>query len=493
MPGPLGRRVPGDFQHVEKYPLKALRTADQPTAVPVAIGINWYCVAAGQRVLTSDLRWLPVEMVDPGAELIGFDEHAGSTSRYRSSEVVANPQIIGDLYEIETDRGSVVVTEDHGFVRCDRSTGRSWTKASDLRPGDHLAYFMDPYEQDHSWEAGWLAGFYDGEGCMASNPEQGVFRVDVSQKVGPELDRVKELLELKGFEFRTQMKRRHDDGGGQGGVLVIPETQQALDVLCLSGKYHTPLRFLGQIRPQRLLPKARQLWEGRSTVSKGCSPVIVQSVRALGRGEAWAIGTTTKTLIVEGLLSHNTNFDRPEKVGVRWWVGRGDLGSVRGGHCVCLKPPVITDNIDWWDYYNQGTEGSCVGFGSSRMMSLLNRKRYDARWLYHNAQLVDEWSDTPPAEGTSVRAACDVLRTQGNVTWRAGVDQPVNAAEGISANRWATSWDEVRQTLGLTDAIDGVPFLNSWGRDYPHICHLTDEAGARLLSEDGEFAIVTDK
>ena len=38
----LGRRVPTDFEHVERYPLRALAMAEQPANVPMAIGINWY-------------------------------------------------------------------------------------------------------------------------------------------------------------------------------------------------------------------------------------------------------------------------------------------------------------------------------------------------------------------------------------------------------------------------------------------------------------------
>lgn len=30
------------------------------------------------------------------------------------------------------------------------------------------------------------------------------------------------------------------------------------------------------------------------------------------------------------------NFDTPEQVGKDWYIGRGDLGPIRGGHCVCL-------------------------------------------------------------------------------------------------------------------------------------------------------------
>lgn len=30
------------------------------------------------------------------------------------------------------------------------------------------------------------------------------------------------------------------------------------------------------------------------------------------------------------------NFDQPVQYGKEWWIGRGNLGGVRGGHCVCV-------------------------------------------------------------------------------------------------------------------------------------------------------------
>ena len=116
------------------------------------------------------------------------------------------------------------------------------------------------------------------------------------------------------------------------------------------------------------------------------------------------------------------DFDTPVQKGSRSWIGLNSkqLGKVRGGHCVCLEPGdqlngngevvrLLQDSQSWWDFYDQGREGACVGFGCSRMMSLLNRKRYDARWLWDWAKSTDEWPETNPGDdqGTSVRAACD--------------------------------------------------------------------------------------
>ena len=203
---------------------------------------------------------------------------------------------------------------------------------------------------------------------------------------------------------------------------------------------------------------------------------------------------TTPVPVVLGVLWYS-NFDRPV-VGSdgRWWIGRGDLGHVRGGHAVCLKPQSLTDPIGWRTYYDQGHEGACVGFASSRAMSLLNRKRYDARWLYHEAQRVDEW-EGEAYSGTSVRAAMDVLRTQGHAPTYRGVTRPVDASEGISENRWAQSVDEVLACLQSPRyaTLGAVAVLNSWGTQYPHTVWLPLETLDRLIREDGEATLIVDR
>src|SRR5919198_3144075 len=69
----------------------------------------------------------------------------------------------------------------------------------------------------------------------------------------------------------------------------------------------------------------------------------------------------------------------PVVIGVNWYVefdnpevdnGNGDyfvardgkLTDIRGGHCVCLEPGGEPDPDEWWDFYDQGREGACVGF-----------------------------------------------------------------------------------------------------------------------------------
>lgn len=189
--------------------------------------------------------------------------------------------------------------------------------------------------------------------------------------------------------------------------------------------------------------------------------------------------------------------------------------------------------------YDQGTEGACVGFGSSWMTSILNRSFYDAPWLWDRAKERDEWADTNPGDGngTSVRAAMDVLRLLGHVKVWNGASQLADQSHGIAANRWATQVDEVRTcvaagtpvVLGVNwyvnfdhpvkkgtrwwigegalgnvrgghavciysvkDSIEAVGIVNNWGIGYP-LAMLPYTTLQRLLDEQGEATMVTDR
>jgi hypothetical protein len=189
--------------------------------------------------------------------------------------------------------------------------------------------------------------------------------------------------------------------------------------------------------------------------------------------------------------------------------------------------------------YDQGREGACVGFAASWMMSILNRRFYDAPWLWNQAKAVDEWPDTNPGDekGTSVRAALDVLRSQGHVRVYDGHSRPPSLAEGIAENRWATSVEEIRTCVAagtpvvlgchwyrnfdapersegafwigrgdlgtvraghavcvyrVSDRLQAVGIVNNWGPRYPLVL-MPYSTLERVLGEQGEAALVTDR
>jgi hypothetical protein len=225
--------------------------------------------------------------------------------------------------------------------------------------------------------------------------------------------------------------------------------------------------------------------------------------------------------------------------------------------------PASVDHVErqlplprWHWQHDQGREGACVGFGCSMMMSILNEDearaehrrpvthRYDCRWLWHEARLHDEFPDNDDLgdddQGTTVRAACEILRNEGHVLVSNGKDQPVSEQEGITTYRWATTVDQIRSSLaadtpvsigvnwysafdrpqqrdgewwlaedgkedlgpirgghcvclyGASDQRQAFHLKNSWGRDYP-LVWLPYATMERLLREQGEAALVTDR
>lgn len=150
----------------------------------------------------------------------------------------------------------------------------------------------------------------------------------------------------------------------------------------------------------------------------------------------------------------------------------------------------------WWKQHDQGVEGSCVGFGSSAMMSVTNHYqrlkttgqnityRYASRWLYQEAQPIDEWDDTPPAEGTSVNASCKILHTRGHRRIQSGKTGPELLTHGISAYRWAVDHNEIRAAIygGLAVSI-GVAWYSDF--DDPSIVN-----GERWIGRDTNWGWV---
>ena len=184
------------------------------------------------------------------------------------------------------------------------------------------------------------------------------------------------------------------------------------------------------------------------------------------------------------------SFDMPHRhLNGEWWIGEGDLGEILGGHAIPSPMVGARDLISWYEFYDQGEEGACVGFSSSRAMSWLNRKKYDAEWLYRTAQTIDEWPGED-YEGTSVRAAAEVLRTQGHKPY----NKDPNSADGIQAYRWIKDVNDVLNVVGGEQKRRGaITWRNSWGVYYPQKVWLPAETAQRLIDEDGEVVVFTDK
>lgn len=255
-----------------------------------------HCHAPESRVLTADLEWRPIVDLPVGSRLVTFDEGEPTPYRHRhfSTGVITAKQARPmERIRVTTSEGVTVVTPSHPFlIRRRRNTKAEWIQAGSLVPGDPI-YSVPTWERDASWEAGYLAGQFDGDGSLhftRSGDTGGASQLTWAQQAGrPDIPYVSGLLSSLGY------KNAAYDAGSNGCHNVR-----------VAGDWWDQARFLGTVRPPRLLrhPELPRLWEARSL--RVCGRAVVHSVEPLDPGWMVAIETDTRTYIADGLLSHNS-------------------------------------------------------------------------------------------------------------------------------------------------------------------------------------------
>ena len=279
-----GRRA-SDSPNLQNWPVSVRRIIVSRFKDGV-IADNDYCVDPKARVLCADLVWRSAQSLAVGQELIAFDEY-GPNRKMRRTKVTSVKTLRRPTVRVVTDRGSVVCSVEHRWlVKASGKQEYEWKAAQNVQPGEYIPFYAEPWEADRTFDGGWLSGMYDGEGWVSGGG------VGIAQKPGPVADRVRALLEDRGF--------------------AVKEYKNASGISCYSvqGSAGEKLRVLGMFRPMRLLPKADGLWEGRQAWGKWNRPAKVLAVQAVkSMGDVVAVGTETNTLIVEGLYSHNSKLE----------------------------------------------------------------------------------------------------------------------------------------------------------------------------------------
>lgn len=262
----------------------------------------YYCVAPETRVLTADLRWVPIGSLHVGAALMGFDEHAppgkGRSSRprqWRRTSVETFEVIQSPCYDLTFDDGTKVrCSADHRWLVSDGTSGSRWQPTVKLRSGTtHVVKPLDVWSPDDSRGGGYLAAAFDGEGhitqtSLADKP-RGVyrFRLGFAQMNNAMLAEVQRVLHERGYTTSVS-------GNKKTGVRHVT-----------IGNRHDVFRFLGSVRPLRLLSKFNPDCVGALTLR---TVRLVEKVDA-GVRDVVSIKTDAGTYIAEGLASHNCSYD----------------------------------------------------------------------------------------------------------------------------------------------------------------------------------------
>jgi len=289
-----------------------------------------FCVAPETRVLTADLRWVPISDLTEGAELVAVDEHPpggrGKARRMRTATVQAAARVHRMAYRISFDDGrSVVCTDRHPWLSKKAGDLAEWRSLSGegnsvvgrLKVGTKVRWVAKPWEAP-SFEDGWIGGMIDGEGSMALPNSSGA-EVNVSQVQGPAFARMEMYLSMRGYSYRTEsdMAERPSKFG-----------KSAVDKLCVS-RMDEIFRLIGQTRPIRFL--GRKFWEGKELPGKRNGDVgwaAITNIEPLGEQEMIDLQTSTGTYIAEGFVSHNTTL-----IAIIWldhalWVANSRCGII---------------------------------------------------------------------------------------------------------------------------------------------------------------------
>lgn len=270
---------------------------------------RFYCPTPDQRVLTADLRWIPAGDLKKGDSLVGFDEYPVKTNdnpktksrrHFRPSVVLTALPVKRKVYRLEMEDGSTVTSsvEHPWLIATKQSRNQTWLSTNDIAKAIHdgrnryMHRFVNVWKVDNSYDAGWLAGMYDGEGYISFRDRKG-FQMGIAQRPGLVLDRLTKMLDQRAFHGL-----RYSWVGSRGVV----NTQ-------LNGGWREVMRLLDSLRPVRLLDKFVQGLQadelGKRLDGMG-SPLKI--VKAYYEGEQWVAGleTSTRTYFCEGFGAHNS-------------------------------------------------------------------------------------------------------------------------------------------------------------------------------------------
>jgi hypothetical protein len=259
-----------------------------------------HCLAPGTRVLTGDLRWVPIETLHPGDILFGFDEFRiprEKSRRFRNSIVEATETIQLPCYDLRFDDGTKVrCSFDHQWLVKNSDEVQHWVSTEELRSGARRSSSvykpLSVWKEDLSRDAGYLAGVFDGEGWIDGEKKRAIHKAGFAQADNELLRHATAALTERGIVFKKRVART--------GYPKKPVTQ----VVIQTSKANLA-RFLGGIRPHRLLSGFNADRFGNLECG---NTVKVLEKKSCGVQEVIAVQTSTRTFIAEGMASHNCVF-----------------------------------------------------------------------------------------------------------------------------------------------------------------------------------------
>jgi hypothetical protein len=268
-----------------------------------------FCTDAATLTLTNDLRWIAAGDFQAGNDLLAFSESPISKQGrvWEHATVTYAGTKLAKTIAITLSSGEILyVTPEHRMLvhGGQNNSAATWKSAKDIlrhcqaeRKNAALwtiDRFVKPWVENTSHEAGYLAAAFDGEGCISQshNSKTGSSNIQLSftQKQNPMLDTVKAYLTKLDFQY--------------GESWFEAEQKSTLYIYGFSNI----IRFLGEIRPPRLLARWKDLDISKKFFYKRNTVSIIGACEG-GVRKIAMLSSSSRTYISAGYASHNTNYD----------------------------------------------------------------------------------------------------------------------------------------------------------------------------------------
>jgi len=265
--------------------------------------VYYRCVHVDTPVLCADMKWRPAGSLFEGDDIIVFDEMPDKRSKrkIKIGKVTHN--------HVENRKCKKIILEDGRNLYCTpehqwlvrlmpTQTSLEWIKTENLcnrsrGTVSYLPLFEDPWDEDNSYEAGYLSAAFDGEGCI-----DGISAICFNQTENAMFYKVKKILQNKGFRFSLKIKNKNKhkksfESKKDCYVFSIYGREQIMKLIGMFGTCRILENFHKNLNKDTFMLKAKKWLKVVSVEDAGEMPVAVMS-------------TTHKTHITGGFPSHNT-------------------------------------------------------------------------------------------------------------------------------------------------------------------------------------------
>lgn len=277
-----------------------------------------YCTIGPSRILMADWSHKAIEDVRIGDTVVGWELRGGK--RWLRPAMVVNRGVHPDQpvnrYTLANGR-SVTCTEDHRWWRGPWGSGAEYQPLALPRAREgrsnricqprgtmaKLHELLVPTDRDEGREAGWLAGFFDGEGTIKRNPIHPSGTVCITQTMhNPGLiEETRRVLRALGFEWSESW---HSPSKGNVAASKSATNQSEWADRCVfavNGGWRERYRFLAEIAPARSEKLAATLFGQLTTVRHK-----LETVDPAGDADVHWLETETGNYVVEGFCSSNS-------------------------------------------------------------------------------------------------------------------------------------------------------------------------------------------